>query len=79
MINHLEERIKKLIIETRGFTSEIHEKATLKEDLGFDSLMMVSLIVSIEETFRIEIGDDDLDPEKLKTVKDLTEIVKKYL
>jgi len=45
--------------------------ALLKEDLGFDSLTLVNLIVEIEEVLAIEFDVSDLDPNKLLTVRDL--------
>lgn len=41
--------------------TEIAEDADLVYDLGYDSLSLVNLIVDIEETFNIEIDDDDLE------------------
>lgn len=48
-------------------------------DIGFDSLKKVDLILSVEEEFDIEFLDEDLQPRKLKTVKDLKCIVGTYL
>jgi len=50
----------------------------LKNDLGIDSLRMVELIVELETEFDILIDETDLDPEKIKTVRDIYNLVNKY-
>lgn len=51
----------------------------LKEDLGFDSLKMVELMLALEEDFEIEINESDLDPEKLTTVSELYSLMEMYV
>ena len=41
---------------------------SLVDDLGFDSLMLISLIVDLEQELRIEIPPDDLVTETFSTV-----------
>ena len=41
--------------------TEIQDEADLVYDLGYDSLSLVNLIVDIEDTFNIEIDDDELE------------------
>ncbi|MGN1145711.1 MAG: phosphopantetheine-binding protein [Acetatifactor sp.] len=48
-------------------------------DIGFNSLTKVDLILAVEEEFNIEFCDEDLQPRKLKSVKDLISIVGVYL
>ncbi len=55
---------EKLSIPKENITIE----ATFKNDLGADSLDIVEMIMSFEETFGIEIKDEDA--EKIKTVQD---------
>lgn len=50
----------------------------LKEDLGLDSLSLVSVIVGIEEKLDVQFDDGDLDPAKLLTVADLAGLVERY-
>ena len=57
---------------------ELDENESLIES-GVDSLALVSPIVSIEYAFNVEFSDDDLQPENLKTVSSLIELVEKYL
>jgi acyl carrier protein len=53
----------------------------LRSGLGLSSLEFVELIVTVENTFQIELADQEI--EKAKTVKDLmqcidTQLLKKY-
>lgn len=62
-----------------SYRSTISPEDKLVEDLGFDSLKMIELIVEIEGIFLIEICEIDLDPRGFKTVADIYELVKKYV
>lgn len=44
-------------------------------EIGIDSLKMVQLIINLEEFIGIQFDDAELDPFKLKTVKDVYELV----
>ena len=67
--------IIKLQITSDG-SIEVSENMRLKEDLGFDSLRIVSLILEIEEKMSLTFDDSDLDPSELLTVKDLNNLIK---
>jgi acyl carrier protein len=72
----IEEQVKKIIAEQLVIELDrVEENSSLSEDLGADSLDNVELIVKLEETLGIEIPDDE--SEKLKTVKEIIEFVKK--
>jgi acyl carrier protein len=65
----LEERISEMIIEQLGVTKEeMVPEASFIDDLGADSLDIVELVMAMEETFDIEIPDDDA--EKIQTIGD---------
>lgn len=51
--------------------------ASFTEDLGADSLDIVELIMAFEETFNVEIPDEDA--EKLETVIQVIEYVEKKI
>ena len=51
----------------------------LKEELGIDSLLMVSLIVELEEALNIVIDDADLSPDELNTAGDVIALMEKYV
>ena len=52
------------------------EETDLQQELGFDSLRMVEVIVRMEELFDCELSESDLDPDQLKTVGDLYRILR---
>jgi acyl carrier protein len=58
-----------MIIEQLGVTKEeMVPEASFIDDLGADSLDIVELVMAMEETFDIEIPDDDA--EKIQTIGD---------
>jgi acyl carrier protein len=71
----LEDRISELIVDQLGVTKEeIVPEASFIDDLGADSLDIVELVMAMEETFDIEIPDDDA--EKIQTIGDALTYVK---
>lgn len=72
----IEKKIVDLARETAG--AELTEALPLKES-GLDSLSLVLLIASIEEEYSFSFDEDDLQPDKLLTLKDLTLLTEKYL
>ncbi len=70
------DRIKKIIIDQLGIEdSKIAINSSFIDDLGADSLDIVELIMALEEEFDIEIPDEDA--EKIKTVGDALDYLKK--
>ena len=67
------------ILREKKFSDTITSGMKLSEDLGFDSLSLVELIVDLEDRFDIEIDESDLDPGQLKTVGQIYSLVDKYL
>jgi len=56
----LEGRVAEIIVEQLGATKEeIVPEASFIDDLGADSLDIVELVMAMEETFDIEIPDED--------------------
>lgn len=49
----------------------------LIDDLGFDSINMLQLILELEEKFNISLSDDDLDIDNFKSVKSITTLIEK--
>ncbi len=65
----LESRVTDLIVEQLGVSKEeAVMNASFIDDLGADSLDIVELVMTLEETFDIEIPDDDA--EKMQTIAD---------
>ncbi|WP_027358455.1 acyl carrier protein [Desulforegula conservatrix] len=66
----IEDKVRKVISEKLGVDiSEVVPEASLIDDLGADSLDIVELIMSMEETFDLDIPDEEA--EKLVKVKDV--------
>jgi len=75
---NLEERVADIIVEQLGATKEeIVPEASFIDDLGADSLDIVELVMAMEETFDIEIPDDDA--EKIQTIGDAVGYLKEKL
>jgi acyl carrier protein len=67
-------RSKQIVIERSGIDeSKIVENASLRNDLGLDSLDIVELIMELEDEFEIEIPDEEAD--NLKTVGDVIHFI----
>lgn len=63
------DQVKKVVIEQLGVAdSEITREASFVDDLGADSLDTVELVMALEESFGVEIPDEDA--EKIKTIGD---------
>ena len=72
-----EERVKQIIVEQLGVDEgEVSPSASFQDDLGADSLDIVELVMAFEETFEIEIPDEDA--EKIKTVQDAINYVQAH-
>ncbi|AUS09269.1 acyl carrier protein [Laceyella sacchari] len=71
------ERVKKIIVERLDVDeAEVTLEASIKEDLGADSLDVVDLIMELEDEFELEIGDDEAA--KISTVGDIVEYINKH-
>jgi len=78
MTTNLESRVADIIVEQLGATKEeIVPEASFIDDLGADSLDIVELVMAMEETFDIEIPDDDA--EKIQTIGDAISYLKDRL
>lgn len=77
-MNSTREMINSILAEKK-FSDVITPDMSLSEDLGFDSLSLVELIVDLEDRFDIEIDESDLDPGHIKTVGQIYSLVDKYL
>ena len=71
---NVDEKVKEIIKEQLGVESEeITPEASFVNDLGADSLDTVELIMAFEESFNIEISDEEAD--KIATVKDAVQYI----
>ena len=63
----LAQKVKDIIVEQLGVNAdEVTEGASFIDDLGADSLDTVELVMALEESFDIEVPDEEA--EKLTTV-----------
>ena len=72
----LQDQIRSLISEQLGVDhAEMRPGAKILDDLGADSLDVVELVMALEETFDIEIPDEDA--ELMNTIGDVESYVSK--
>ena len=68
------DKVKELIAEQLDADADsIVASANIQDDLGADSLDVVDLVMSIEESFDIEIPDEEV--ENIKTVGDIVKFI----
>ena len=77
----LEDTISRLVTSTllkkSGNLKSDDELLSGKED--FDSFALMELVLRLEETFRINIPDEDLDPDIFHSVKTIVSYVQNRL
>jgi acyl carrier protein len=72
--NETFEQLKGLIVELLEVDeSEVVPKASFADDFNADSLDFIELITAVEDTFKIEIPDEDA--ENLQTVQDAIDYI----
>ena len=68
------DKIKDIIVEQLDVGEDsVTMEASITEDLGADSLDVVDLVMSIEESFDVEIPDEEV--ENIKTVGDIVKYI----
>ena len=68
------DKVKEIIVDQLECDEEqVTMEASITEDLGADSLDVVDLVMSIEESFDVEIPDEDV--EGIKTVGDIVKYI----
>lgn len=68
------DKIKDIIVEQLDVEEDaVTMEASITEDLGADSLDLVDLVMSIEESFDVEIPDEEV--ENIKTVGDIVKYI----
>lgn len=72
-----QERVFDIIRELSG-VENVELNASLQDDISLDSLGMVTLLIMIEDEFKIELDEADMNPFDLLTVDNVVTLVKKY-
>ena len=68
------DKVKSIIVEQLDADeADVTMDASIQDDLGADSLDVVDLVMSIEESFDIEIPDEEV--EGIKTVGDIVKYI----
>lgn len=69
---------KKIISEVSALgiaENDIKDEMTLVDDLAFDSLTFVQMVLMLENEYSIKFDDEYINIEKLQTVKDVAEYI----
>jgi acyl carrier protein len=72
-----QERVFDIIRELSG-VENVELNASLQDDISLDSLGMVTLLIMIEDEFKIELDEADMNPFDLLSVDNVVTLVKKY-
>ena len=67
------DKIKDIIVEQLDVEEDAVTMEAITDDLGADSLDVVDLVMSIEESFDVEIPDEEV--ENIKTVGDIVKYI----
>ena len=71
----LEEKVVGIIMEQLDVTrEECVPEASFIDDLGADSLDLVELIMEMEETFSVQIADNEL--QQIRSIKDVLDYLR---
>ena len=68
------DRIVTIIQERQGEDFVVTENLSLKDDLNADSVDLMEFVLTVEDEFGIEIGDEEND--NLQSVADVLAIIK---
>jgi acyl carrier protein len=74
---NIEAEVKRIIKDQLDVDeADIKPESSFIEELGADSLGLVELVLAFEEAFEMDIPDEDT--EKIKTVQDAVDYIKKH-
>jgi acyl carrier protein len=77
MAEDIAAEVKRIIKEQLDVEEDdIKPESSFIDDLGADSLGLVELVLAFEESFEIDIPDEDT--EQIRTVNDAVEYIKKH-
>ncbi len=73
----MKDTVYEILRELSGLSS-IDANDSLQEDLGLDSLCMVTLLIQLEDALHIELDETDMNPMDLIRVCDVEALANKY-
>jgi acyl carrier protein len=79
-MSSVEDRLKDILIEDLFVEFEkdrILPTASLRQDLGIDSIGFVELKVQVEKRFNIVISEDEFTPENFSTLSSLAGLIER--
>ena len=76
-MDNIEQQVKKVVAEQLSINeADIKNESAFISDLGADSHDTVELVMALEDTFGIEIPDDQ--QEKIQTVQDAIDFIEAH-
>lgn len=72
------EKVEAILKELSG-NEAICIESSLEKDLALDSISMVTLMIELEDEFRIQFDESDLNPFDLVSVSDVVDLVRGYV
>ena len=70
------EKVKAMLVEKLGISEDkVALESEIIKDLGADSLDLVEMLLSLEETFGITVSDEET--ENITTVQDIVNLIEK--
>ena len=74
--NTIRDKVIKIVVEQLGVSDDISDDASFVADLGADSLDTVELVMALEESFGMEIPDEEA--EKITTIKEAVTFIEAH-
>ena len=74
--NTIRDKVIKIVVEQLGVSDDISDEASFVADLGADSLDTVELVMALEESFGMEIPDEEA--EKITTIKEAVHFIEAH-
>lgn len=74
----VKEGVLKILSDLSG-VSVNEAQMKLVEDIGLDSLMLVTMLIEIEEEFNIELNESDMNPYDFITAGDVIAMTERYV
>ena len=76
-MKNVKEGVFKILSDLSG-VSVNEAQMRLVEDIGLDSLMLVTMLIEIEEEFNIELNESDMNPYDFITAGDVIAMTERY-